>query len=449
MPNIFGFMKPIFYVCFIKLYSMKFILKLTLLLFILASCKKEKDSSDTSDNTKLLEKFDASFVKEWYYSVFKKSNEWKGSGGKQLPYWPKGIYKKVGNLEIVEFPLMKKSKDISIPADGLEDYNKIRIAEASLQRVAFIRDKKGNIYVREIDYIPEWSYLQQNKFDISNPENMDVKANFRGRKIVKDWGNKTLVLLRLHNGKVTGRGIPKSNTLNRTETCSTIRYCIWQQDCELEFVGDVVSLDCSEWYNTHECWDETVCTGGGEDDCEDLGVNCEEPGEGGEECDPTLVSPEEEEFNSYVMMVSSAETYESPVTSPSTTAHINTYTWDVVKAAVGGWAVKSTANYSYIHYREINPTTNTLESNFNISLYTSGPGFFVGSNTFITSTYSQVTPTTNQIVSNNTSSAHGESTVVGTITHKIGTGIIGDLPFCPKEINRTDQVNGSIKIYPR
>ena len=122
---------------------MKFILKLTLLLFILASCKKEKDSSDTSDNTKLLEKFDASFVKEWYYSVFKKSNEWKGSGGKQLPYWPKGIYKKVGNLEIVEFPLMKKSKDISIPADGLEDYNKIRIAEASLQRIAFIRDKRG------------------------------------------------------------------------------------------------------------------------------------------------------------------------------------------------------------------------------------------------------------------------------------------------------------------
>ena len=89
------------------------------------------------------EKFDAAFVKEWYYGVFKKSNEWKGSGGKQLPYWPKGVYKKVGNLEIVEFPLMKKSKDISIPADGLEDYNKIRIAEASLQRIAFIRDKRG------------------------------------------------------------------------------------------------------------------------------------------------------------------------------------------------------------------------------------------------------------------------------------------------------------------
>ena len=50
------------------------------------------------------------FVKNWYYETFKKTAEWLSSAehGKKLPDWKHGEYKKIGGMEIVEFPLIKK-----------------------------------------------------------------------------------------------------------------------------------------------------------------------------------------------------------------------------------------------------------------------------------------------------------------------------------------------------
>ncbi|MBA3674704.1 MAG: hypothetical protein H0W75_07065, partial [Chitinophagaceae bacterium] len=119
--------------------------------------------------------FNTAAAKEWYYGTFKKSAEWASyysikSGTTanngaiastekaakpnelKLPDWKHGVYRKVGNMEVMEFPLHKAHRSISIPNKSLTEGEKKKIAAASLTRIVFI--KRGeNIYVREIDYI--------------------------------------------------------------------------------------------------------------------------------------------------------------------------------------------------------------------------------------------------------------------------------------------------------
>jgi len=145
----------------------KLLLMLSLFFAITAisfvSCQKgiEKPASD---------EFNVAAAKEWYYGTFKKSPEWKNSPlhGKKLPDWKKGFYRKVGNIEMVEFPLVKIKTSISVSSNAqLTNAQKQRIAEASLSRIVFIK-KDDKVLIREIDYIPDWEYLQNKGFDISH-----------------------------------------------------------------------------------------------------------------------------------------------------------------------------------------------------------------------------------------------------------------------------------------
>ena len=75
------------------------------------SCQKEKHQKQPENSL-------APAAKEWYYSSFKKSAEWKQSPlhGKKLPDWGRSSYKKIGNMEIVEFPLVSALKTVLIPS---------------------------------------------------------------------------------------------------------------------------------------------------------------------------------------------------------------------------------------------------------------------------------------------------------------------------------------------
>jgi hypothetical protein len=272
---------------------MKTLLKTTaiILAFItigVIGCQKDFNSSSTNEN-KVLTKFNAQNIKEWFYGSFKKSTEWATYKEKvsKSPNWAKFNLSKIGELEAIEFPLTKAKATFAIEGGGLLNPMQCKkIANASLSKIIFIKTPTG-IEVREINFIPDWEYLQQKQFDISEIGAATVNKDFTGRVIVKKWDGSIVSSSVFVNGKMKkivksnlNNNIPTSNN-NNTQICISLQMCIWEQDCTQTIINDVVvSEECGEWVNTGQCWPVEECDGS-IDPCEMYGVNCEGEGGGG------------------------------------------------------------------------------------------------------------------------------------------------------------------------
>lgn len=83
---------------------------------VVISCQKQ--TLDAGDDISKV--FNAKAAKEWYYDTFKKSPEWQTSTEKEkkLPDWGKPLITKVGNNEVVEFPLIESTSSYSISSTG-------------------------------------------------------------------------------------------------------------------------------------------------------------------------------------------------------------------------------------------------------------------------------------------------------------------------------------------
>lgn len=258
------------------------ILTIILLVFIL-SCQKEM-ARRAPENA-----FDASFVKEWYYGTFKKSAEWASSAqkGKKLPDWKHPIVGKIAGHDVIEFPLVEASKNFALPS-SLNLADRQRLAGASISRIQFIRGTApSDIRVREVDYIPDAEYARGKGYDISDQSVVQNNTDFTGTLVVKKWNGESLGLAEFKEGKFEKKGtILKGSLGNRpqTETCTVTEFCIIQQDCILYIYADgMTSNECSEWYNTGECWETEYCTGSEGDICELFNI-CEDGGGFETEC---------------------------------------------------------------------------------------------------------------------------------------------------------------------
>ena len=270
----------------IKLLSL--IVLLTAVTFF--ACKRTADVQTNKET------FGVQQAKEWYYGYFKKSAEFINSSvkGKQLPDWKNGTYRKMGDLEIVEFPLLKENSTISVVKDNSASSQGVKqIINASLKKIAFIKKVNTEIVVREIDYIPNWSYLQTKAFDISTTDFGSKSNDFTGMITTKKWGGITLAHYPMVSGKYYSNKT-KANTTSSQQAnsadCPDVEWCTYSITCIFELHGDV-------WINTGECSDpvEISCVpipdpncsggggGGGEDPCETYGI-C---GDGEEEDDCT------------------------------------------------------------------------------------------------------------------------------------------------------------------
>lgn len=253
---------------------------------LLHACRKTNDMQNV-----LSENFTSASVKEWYYSTFKYSSEWTASPehGKKIPMWKAGVQVKVAGWDAMEYPLIRSNPAYSLPGNsGLSIQQSKRIANASLSKIFFIKEKDDHIAVREVDYIPDWQYLERKNF-IINQVGPNRMGDFTGRMVIKKWDGSIVSTLKVAGGKIIKKGRRSEAPVGSTpasasygEECTSIEYCIWQADCVITFDGDgqILSDECGEEYNTGECWIETECTGGG-DECEDFGVNCPEGGGGG------------------------------------------------------------------------------------------------------------------------------------------------------------------------
>lgn len=426
-------------------------------------CQKTLTNEDlVTDVASSSKGFNAAFAKEWYYSAFKKSADWLKAPdhGQKLPDWKGGIYYKIGDMEVVDFPLQKEKTKISIPsANSLTLADRNKLANASLKRILFIKNSENNITLREVDYIPDWQYLQKKKFDISNVAYGKGGDDFTGKMIVKDWEGASLSIRLVVNGKITQVGkIKNSNSkvnnitgTNNTEnvsSCTTFEFCIWQQDCVVILTGDVMGSTCGEWYNTYECWTEEFCEGEEEEDpSTTYGVGCNGGGGGGEQCDPSQVSTQEGEYNDYILMESTPADINTGISNASNNPISDVFSWDVTSALIAGWKIKANTNYSYIHDSYYDLNTNSMVHTYNLYYFHSGQGYFEGSNTFIQSTYTQANPTNNQVINNNTSYTQGKSHVIGSVKHVMSLPL--NLPYCPKVIDQSFPVDGNLIFTPR
>jgi len=349
---------------------MKTLLKLSvyasLIILIVIGCKKIVSNENTFDADSGKE-FNTVFVKEWYYGTFKKSAEWESSPlkGKKLPDWKNGIYHKVGNMEIVEFPLGKAITKIGISSSiALSSSQKERLANAALTRVLFIKNSKGDISIREIDYIPDWQYLQNKQFDISKVSYGKELDDFTGKMVVKNWAG-TILSLRLlrkgqitHTGKIKDKLPSETNNTNNIEGCTTWEICEYERHCEYTMIGDQMEIVCGEWAPTGLCWTEEYCNG---DPCGNMTEeqcacmvygNCESQQENCEEAQVTL--------NEMVNAVSTSNELISITTESETPEiRVKVYQWKIL-TSMGGWYIFS---FDKGTHQKVNNNTNPWQWN--------------------------------------------------------------------------------------
>lgn len=278
----------------------------------LVACKKVFTGNAT-------DLFAQSEAKEWYYKVFKKSPEWQQSKekGKKLPDWENGTYRRVGNIEIVEFPLMKERKVFAIPStNNLSNAEIGKISDGSLSRIAFIKSSSNEIFVRELDYIPEIDFLILKKYDISDTEVSNKGSLFSGRIITKKWNGTILSIRKLKNGRISkvGKKVSKdtqhlraksnssySPATNNISGCEMVEICEYERYCEEVRVGDtwIPTENCTPWEPTGDCWVEEYCNTGECDygsseacECQLYNIGCEDSGGGGEDPPPPPQSPD-------------------------------------------------------------------------------------------------------------------------------------------------------------
>ena len=162
-------------------------LALSIIVLIIIGCKKisaELEAKKLESNTT----FDALYVKHWFYRNFENTDEWKKSwlSEKKYPNWRHGSYSLLGDLEIMEFPLISEKTKRLIPYNSqLSSKENQKIFSSSISKVLLIKNSKKEIFVRLVDYIPDWNYLIKNSFDVSKVSYGKTNDDFTGDMIVK------------------------------------------------------------------------------------------------------------------------------------------------------------------------------------------------------------------------------------------------------------------------
>ncbi len=277
----------------------------------------------------------------WHIQEIARMGQFK-SKGKKLPDWKHPIFGKIGEYDVIEFPLQEAIKNISLASNNsLSESDKNRVADASLSRILFIK-KKNEILVREIDYIPEWNYLQTNAFDLSGISVLSPMNEFTGHLVVQKWNGAFVARGLFEGGRLIKVGkLDIGNPYHRgtEEECTTVEFCIWQMDCEILIEGDqIVGEICGPWYNTGDCWSEILCEE--TDPCILYGIGCDENGnpDPGEDC-----SNAQEALNAIVASGNpTSQNEEIAVVSAGTETQTVSYKWRFFQI---GSAI-STVNFS-------------------------------------------------------------------------------------------------------
>jgi hypothetical protein len=123
------------------------------------------------------------------------------------------------------------------------------------------------------------------------------------------------------------------------------------------------------------------------------------------------------EFNNHIKSSSTPAAATVPETTPQPDPISFTHDWIVVEGAVANWKVMATTRMDYYHKKYYDIQLNAIEHRYDIIYLKTANVQYVGSNTFITTTWT-TTSILDNIQSNNTSNAYGKSHVFGKLKHR-------------------------------
>ncbi|MBS1737036.1 MAG: hypothetical protein JSS98_10610 [Bacteroidetes bacterium] len=226
------------------------------------SCVKVQKQIDAELN--LQGRLSPSIAKQWYTQNFSQTDIWKSAWLKSKKFidWKNPVYKKIGERGMLEFPLLKQHSILSVPGGKLSATQIRQVVNASLKKVLFIKKPDNITYIREIDYVPDWDYLQQHSFNISKSSLGLIGDDFTGTVLVKDWNGILISMRYVQDGKVTKqiRRATAQPSAARTASCQYVQYCMWYEDCEV--IGDQWTDNCGEPYmDPYDCYYDYVCDG--------------------------------------------------------------------------------------------------------------------------------------------------------------------------------------------
>ncbi|TAF92935.1 MAG: hypothetical protein EAZ47_07935 [Bacteroidetes bacterium] len=443
------------------------------------SCKR------TVDVDPLKQSFNVEQAKEWYYGDFKKSDDYKtlnnnsvfltsheGSNllsnhvaaapnSKKYPKWSLGeSYVKEG-LEIVEMPLLYDKTVVLLPGTENTDLNaKKRIANASLNKVVFIKDAGGKINVRLVTIVPTLEYAASKGYDISGNSCKNLDSNFSGYIMSRKWDETTVAILKVSNGKkyqkrsftrnsnqpVNSGKSAASNSAQNSAANGTGECLIWvpkvYKVCVVVAEGDEPEPECEEWGEAESPTQGTFevnpdCLGDFPDTGEEIEPNpctlyqigCDDTG--GEEDESACETAEAEyraKFDSYHSTVPEMITeINAPTGSAGTAPVVGRIAWTVVEASARNWRVEAFSDYEYIKtsYMVILPNGGiTMQPEYDITRFVSFGSHYVGSNVLFESIWTPIGNPLTQILYNRSPNAYVTSRISGSLSHRSRTAFV-------------------------
>lgn len=272
------------------------------------ACKRTSDIQPSKDT------FGVDQAKEWYYGYFKKSIYFKklnvnspfvgdfyktvssrtsntdAGNLKKSPKW--GLAQSVtkNGLQIVEMPILYDITTILLPGTQSKSQGvKEQLANASLNKILFIKKPNGQIAIRLVTIVPTIDYATGKNFDISNNNATNLEDNFSGYMMVRKWDETPIKTLKILNGN-SYKNVTIRKMMNnvQTETEQSPCYFEWvpkiYRTCAVAYQGDEPDHECEEWDEvespTEGSWElNEDCGSGGEQDDDDLcllfNIGCE------------------------------------------------------------------------------------------------------------------------------------------------------------------------------
>ncbi len=223
--------------------------------------------------------------------------------------------------------------------------------------------------------------------------------------------------------------------------------------------------ECTDWYFVTTTY---YSDGTSEEDWQFIGQTCTEDCSIGDPMGQTTVCdhlPEGEGgaggggTNAYADLFSQFSSYAqqtitpASVLAPATQVYgsdpiTGVFTWAVVKSALGSWNVMADTKYSYYRERYYNILTSSYFYKFDLFEYQTLGSYYVGSNMFIESTWTQ-TSVTDQVFNNKTENTYGKSLVNGTIRHKYKLPLPFNIPTSVPLPDVTTACSGPATFTPR
>lgn len=190
-------------------------------------------------------------------------------------YWNKSFQSNIESLEILEVPVKESVTKTLIPSiEKLNQEEKIKIANAAINRITFIKSRNLDIDIRQTIYVPTYEYLKSKGFDINNVSILSKEWDFSGQVIVKDLSGEILSI-GLYNRGIKYKSIKIGATEGLNSKMSQLPSTnddLWE--CEIVTICDVISYNSGRetWENcrnefTGNCWPSSIVI---DDQCSSL-----------------------------------------------------------------------------------------------------------------------------------------------------------------------------------